>query len=131
MVAADRNGIEARGVARAEFDGVGDQPHGGTRRENVLLLGDVLFQDVVLQGAGKPRPIDALPFGHHQVHGPQDGGGRVDGHGDRHVAQGNAAEEDLHVFERRDGRAALAHFALAEGVVGVVAHESGKVEGYR
>jgi hypothetical protein len=124
-------GLKRGRVARAEFDGIGDQPHGGTRRENVLLLRDVLFQDVVLQGAGKLRPIDPLLLGHHQVHGPQDGGRRVDGHGDRHVAQRNAAEENLHVFERRNGRAALAHFAFAEGVVGVVAHQGGQVEGHR
>ncbi len=43
----------------------------------------------------------------------------------------NAAEENLHVFQRRDRRAALADLALAHRVIGVVAHQGGQVEGDR
>ena len=72
----------------------------------------------------------ALLLGHRQVHGPEHGRRRVDGHGDGDIAQRNAAEQDLHVLERTDRRAALADFALAQGVVGVVAHQGGQVEGH-
>ena len=74
------------------------------------------------------RPVGALLFGDRQVHGPQDRGRRVDGHRDGDIAQRNSAEQDLHVLERRDARAALADLAFAHGVVGVVAHQRGQVE---
>ena len=67
--------------------------------------------------------IHALLFRHRQVHGPEHRRRRVDGHGDRDLAQRNAAEQSLHVFERGDRRAAFAHFALRQRVVGVVAHQ--------
>ena len=76
------------------------------------------------------RPGHALLLGDGQVHGPEHGRRRVDGHGDGDIAQRNAAEEDLHIFQRGDGRAALADFAFAEGVVGVVAHQRGEIEGH-
>ena len=46
-------------------------------------------------------------------------------------AQRDAAEQNLHVFERRDGRAALAHFAFRQRVVGIVAHQRRQIEGHR
>ena len=75
--------------------------------------------------------VHALLLGDRQVHGPEDRRRRVDGHGDRDIAERNAAEEDLHVFERADGGAALADFAFAQGMVGVVAHQRGQIERHR
>src|SRR6185437_10501448 len=43
----------------------------------------------------------------------------------------NAGEEGFHVLERINGHAALAHFAFAAGMVGVIAHQCGQVEGHR
>src|SRR5262249_15732120 len=51
MIAADRYGVELQRMTSAVFDRVRDQPHRGLRREDVLLLRDVLLQDVVLQRA--------------------------------------------------------------------------------
>ena len=48
MVTADGNGIPFWQMACAKLDGVGDEPHRGTRREDKLFLCDVLFKDVVL-----------------------------------------------------------------------------------
>src|SRR5208337_2288722 len=48
----------------------------------------------------------------------------------RYMAQSTlAGEEDLHIFERVDGHAALADFAFAGRVIGVVAHERGQIKG--
>src|ERR1019366_4495097 len=56
---------------------------------------------------------------------------RVDGHRDGDIAEGNPAEQNLHIFQRRDGRAALADLPFAQGVIGVVAHQGGQVKGHR
>jgi hypothetical protein len=60
VVAADADGVPERHLFGGELDRVRHQPHGGLRREDELLLGDVLLQDVVLDGAaqlerGMPR----------------------------------------------------------------------------
>src|ERR1700675_2818910 len=43
--------------------------------------------------------------------------------------EGDAVEQNLHIFERVDGHAALTDFAFAGRVVGVVAHERWQIEG--
>ena len=81
--------------------------------------------------AGNFFPVGALLFRDDEVHGPQNRGGRIDGHRDGGLLQVDAVEEDLHVLERVDGDAALADFAFALRVVGVVAHQRGQIEGDR
>ncbi len=66
-----------------------------------------------------------------QIHGPDDRRGRVDGHRNGDVAERDAAEQDLHVFERADGDAALAHFAFGSRVIGIVTHERWQIESDR
>src|SRR5208283_5756415 len=45
------------------------------------------------------------------------------------VFQADAVEENLHIFERVDGHAALADLAFARRVIGVVAHQRGQIKG--
>src|ERR1700722_19978259 len=51
VISADRDGVEARGEERSEFDRVHYQPHRWSRRKNEFLLRNVFLQNVVLQGA--------------------------------------------------------------------------------
>ena len=55
VVAADADRVPARQLARAELDRVGDEPQRRRGREDVLLLGDELLEDVVLERAGELR----------------------------------------------------------------------------
>src|ERR1043166_2254910 len=48
MISADGNGIPARNFLCADHNRVHDKTHGRCGREDVFLLSDVLFQDVVL-----------------------------------------------------------------------------------
>src|ERR1700687_2445384 len=129
VIAADRDGVEARRKLRPELEGVNDQAHRGRGRIDVLLLRDVLLENVILQSAGNFLPVGALLFRNDQVHGPEHAGRRIDGHRCRDFFQGDTVEQDLHIFERINGHAALANFAFAGRVVGVVAHERGQIEG--
>ncbi len=45
-------------------EGIGDEPEGRLRRVDVRAAGDVLLQDVVLNGAGQPLRADALLVSH-------------------------------------------------------------------
>jgi hypothetical protein len=120
VVARHGNGVPPRYVLRTESELVGDEAHGGARREDVLLLGDVLLQDVVLKGAADSRPRGALLFGHREVHRQRDRRCGVDRHGGRHRAQVDPVEEDLEVPERVDRHAALPHLAGRHRMVRVV-----------
>src|ERR1700693_4145290 len=129
VIAADGDGIKFGSVFYAELEGVDHQAHGGFGRVDVFLLRDVFLEDVVLQSAGEFFPIGALFFRDRKIHGPDYGGGRIDGHGRGDVGQGNFVEEHFHVSEGTDGHATFADFAFGEGVVGVVTHECGEIEG--
>ena len=60
----------------------------------------------------EPVQVAAPLLGHGHVHGQQDGGGRVDGHGRGHRAQVDAGVEVLHVGQGVDRHPALAHLYL-------------------
>src|SRR5262249_23277250 len=129
VISADGDDVEFRRVLHAEFEGVNHQTHGRLGRVDVLLLRDVFLEDVVLKRAGDFLPVGALLLGDGEIHGPDDRGGRVDGHRGGDVGEGDLIEQDFHVSEGTDGDAALADFTFREGVVGVVTHEGREVEG--
>ena len=112
-------------------EGVDDQPHGRTRRVDVGAAGDVLLQDVVLDGAADLLARHALLLGDQLVEQQQDGAGGVDRHRRRDLVHREVGHEQAHVGQRVDGHADLAHLALGPGVVGVVAHLRRQVEGAR
>ena len=73
---------------------------------------------------------DALRLGNGEVHGPDDGRGRIDGHGNGHIAQRDALKQRFHIGERGNRHAALADFAQRLRIVGIVAHQRWKIERY-
>ena len=131
VVAGDRHRMPARQLRRAEAHDVGHQAHRGPRREDVLLLGLVLLQDVVLEGARQRAPLDAGLVGDGDVHGEDRCRGRVDRHGGRHPAEIDASEEGLHVDHRVDCDPGPAHLTLGPRVVRVATQQGRHVEGGR
>ena len=121
--------LKSRHLTSAVGDQIGGQAHRRARREDVGAARDVLLQDVVLDGALELARRHALLLAHRLVHGHQDGGGRVDGHGGADLLQGDAVEHGLHVAQGVDGDAHLPHLAQGLRVVGVVAELGGQVEG--
>ena len=129
VISADGNGVEARRELGAKLEGIDYQPHRRRRRIDIFLLRDVLLENVVLNRPRNLVPVCPLLLRHDQVHRPQNRCRRIDGHRDCGLFQVNPAEENFHVFQRIDGHAALANLAFARGVVGVVAHQRGQIEG--
>ena len=129
VIAADRDGVPTGDLLRAVLEDVGDEAHGGRGRKDVGAAGDVFLEDVVLNRAAQLARVDALLLCHGDIHGQQDGGGRVDGHGGGDLVERDVLEEGLHVVHGGDGDADLADFAVGDGVVGVVADLRGEVEG--
>ena len=130
VVAGDGDGVPPRHVVRAVADHVHDHAHARPRREDVLLLGDELLQDVRLHRPREPLRGYALLLAHADVEGEQHGRGRVDRHGGGDVVEGNALEQRLHVGQGGDGHPALAHLAQRERMVRIAAHEGRQVEGH-
>ena len=131
VVARDRDRVPPWHLRRAEPHDVGHQAHRGPRREHVLLLRLVLLQDVVLQRARQPGPLDPGTVGHADVHGQEGRRGRVDRHRRRDATEVDVGEEPLHVGLRVHGHPGPADLAPGQGVVGVAPEERGHVEGRR
>jgi len=131
VIAADRDRVPLRDGRRTVFHRVHHQPHGGLGREDEFLLGDELFQDVVLDGAAQLVGTHALFLGGGDVHGPDDGRRRVDGHAGGHLLERDAVHQDLHVLQGRNRHAAFAELSQGFGLVGIVAHQGGQVESDR
>ena len=74
---------------------------------------------------------DALLLGRDDVAGQHRQHGAVHGHRHRDPVERDAVEQDLHVLDRVDGHAGLAHVAGHARMVGVVAAVGGQVEGHR
>src|SRR5690606_8150531 len=93
--------------------------------------GDVLLEDVVLDGAAQLCRGHALFLGDQLVEQQQDGGRGVDGHRGGHLAEGDALEEAAHVVERVDGHTDLPDLSGGERSIEVVQYCDWKVEGER
>ena len=128
VVARDRDGVPARELLGGPLDHVAQQAHGRVDREAPLLLRDVLLEDVGLDRAAQAVGGHACVLGGDDVEGEHHRGGRVDRHGDAHLADVDPLEEALHVVEHVDGDALAADLAERHRVVGVVAHERRHVE---
>ena len=128
VVAGDRDGVPARDLGPAVAERVGHQAQRRGGRVDVRAAGDVLLEDVVLDGAGQRGRRHALLLGHQLVEQQQQRGRGVDGHRGGHAVQRDAAEQDAHVLDGVDGHADLAHLAVGQRRVRVVAHLGGQVE---
>ena len=111
-----------------ERDDVGDDAHRRLGRVDVGVADHELFEDVVLQGARELLGRDALLLGGDHVHGHDGQRGAVHGHGDGHLVERDAVEEDLHVLDGVDGHASLADVADNARMVGVIASMGSEVE---
>jgi len=130
VVTGNGNGVELGHVRRRIFENIGDDAHGRLGRINVGIPHHELFQNVVLNGAGQFFLGNALLFRGHDV--PRQNGqhGPVHGHGDGNFVQGDAIEEDLHVFDGVDGHPGLTHVPQHPGIIRVIAPVGGQVEGH-
>ena len=99
------------------------------RREDELVLGVELLEDVVLERAAQLPPIDAVVLGVGQEEGHDDDGRGVDGHRHRHVGEIDAVEQLGHIVERVHGDAEPADLAEGARIVAVESHEGRQVEG--
>jgi hypothetical protein len=128
VVAGHADRMELRHLALAELDEVADEPQVRPRREQPLLLRDVLLEDVGLQRSLEGVPRDALPLGGGEEEREQHRGRPVDRHRRADPAEVDAAEERLEVRQRVRRHPAAADLALAARVVGVAAHQGRHVE---
>ena len=131
VVAADRDAVELRHLRRAVAEDVADDLHRRRRRIDIGIADHELFQNVVLNGPAQLLRGNALLLRRHNVERHDRQHRAVHGHRDRHLVQRNLVEENLHVLDRIDGHAGLAHVAHHALVVGIVAAMRRQIEGDR
>jgi hypothetical protein len=128
VIAADRYRIPLRHMAGGELDGIDDQTHGWFGREDILVLGDVFLQNIVLKRAAQLAPGDAALLRHHQVHCPDNCSRRVDRHRGADLVERQPIEQYLHIGKRGDCHATLAELAGHQRIVGITPVECGHIE---
>ncbi len=131
VVARDADGVPVGDGFLAVAEDVGDQAHGGLRREDIGAAGDIFLEDVVLEGAAQAAGLHPLATGNRHVHRQQDRGRGIDCHAGGDFVKGDVLEEGGHVLQRGDGDADLADLAQGDGIVGVVADLGGQVKSHR
>ena len=131
VVARDRDRVPPGHLGRREGHGVAHEAHRGPRREDELLLGLVLLQDVVLQGAPEALARDAGRLGVGDEEGEHHRGRGVDGHrgGDRREV--DPLEQVVDVGERVDRDPAATDLAQGHRVVRVEPEQGRHVESRR
>ena len=128
VIAGDAHRIVARHRLGRVLHRVDHQAHGLGRRIDVLVLGCVLFQDVVLTGAGDLFLRHAVLLAHRFVHADQHERRGVDRVRGRHLVQGNIRHQQADIVDRVHGHADLADFRDRDRVIGVVAEQRRQVE---
>ena len=96
--------------------------------EQPLLLGDVLLEDVGLQGPVEAGDVGALALRGHEVHAEHGDRRSADGHGGGGLAERDPGEKHVHVGRGVDRDPAMTDLAERAGIVGVAAHQRGHVE---
>ncbi|MBA7710036.1 hypothetical protein ES703_118964 [subsurface metagenome] len=129
MIAADADGVPVREELRPELKGVHNEAHRRLWWEDVLILGDIFFKDVVLDSTSQPLHRDAPLLSGSDVHGPDHACGAVYGHRCGYLVQGDAIKKHLHIGEGGDRHATLAKLPHGLWGIGVVSHEGGHIEG--
>ena len=115
VVAAYRHRVPAGHVPGAELDQVDHQPHGGLGREDELVLGVVLLEDVVLSRAPQPARVQALVLGVGEEEGHDDYCRGVDRQGHRDLIEVDAVVELADVLDRVDCDPEPADLAVGAG----------------
>ena len=128
VVAGDRDRVHERQPLGAPLDHVHDEPHRRRRREDPLLLRDVLLEDVRLDGAAQALERHALLLADRGVEREQHRGRPVDRHGGRDLTERDPLEQRLHVGERVDRHALAPDLAERARMIRVVAHQRRHVE---
>ena len=128
VVARDGDRIKARHATRGVRNDVPHDAHRRRWRVDVGVAHHELFEDVVLDGPGEPVLGHALLFCRHDVAGEHRQHGAVHRHGDAHLVERYALEQELHVLDRIDGHTGLADVSGDAGMVAVVAAVRGEVE---
>ena len=128
MIPGNGNRVELRHVIGRVFENIADDTHGHVRRIDVGVTDHEFLQDVVLNRAGHDLFVDALFFPGNDEKGQDRQDGPVHGHGNGHLVQGDAGEQDVHVQHGADGNACFPDVADDTGVIGVVAAVGSEVE---
>jgi hypothetical protein len=131
VVAADRDRIEFRHLLGRIFDDVGDDAHRWRGRIDIGVAHHELFEDVVLDGAGKFFGRNALLLTRHDEIREDRDHRAVHGHRHAHLVERNAGEKDLHVLDGIDGDTRLAHIARHARMIAVVTAMGGQIERHR
>ena len=128
MVAGDGDAVELRHILRRVLEDVADDAHGHLRRIDVGVANHELFQNIVLDRTRHDLFVNALLLARDDEECEDRQDCAVHRHGDGHLIERDAREQDVHVQHGADGNARLAHVADHARVVRIIAAMRREVE---
>ena len=128
VVTGNGDGVPQGYVLGAIFENIGDQTHGGFRRENVGAASCILFQNIVLNGAAQFVSGNALFFSNCNVHSQQYGSRSVDGHRGGNFVQRDLVKQDFHICQGVNSYAYFTNFAFSHRIGGIITDLGRQVE---
>ena len=129
VIAGDRDAVELRHLLGRIGEDVADDADRRIGWIDIGIAHHVLFQNIVLNGAGELLVGNALFFSGDNVERQHRQHRAVHGHRYRHLIERDAAEQDFHIEQRINRHAGLADVADHALVVGVIAAMGGQIEG--
>src|SRR5437667_10824596 len=112
MVATDANHVPVWQLLRAVTEDIGNNTHRMPWWIDIGTTCRILFQDIILDGAGALLYRYAPLFRHRNIECEQDTGGGINRHRRADAIKRQVIEQYLHIFQARDRNANLAHFPL-------------------
>ncbi len=131
VVAADAHRVVPGHIPGTVADNVRNNAHGRLRRINIGIAGEVLFEDVILDGARELFGFEALLFGSDNIPRQDRQDAAVHGHGHTHLVQGNLVKKDLHILHGVNRDPGLPDIAHNPDMVGVIAPVRCQVKSHR
>ena len=131
VIARDRDRIPVRDLRRTEAEHVGDESQTRLGRIDVRAAGDVLLENVVLDGAAQLLSSNTALLGDDNVHRQQGRRGGVDGHRRRYAVEGDLVEQRVHVVDGIDRDTDAPYLPSRAPVVRIDSHLRRQVEGDR
>ena len=128
MVSAHADAIELGHIRRAIAEDIADDSHGTFGRINISITNHEFFEDVILNGAAQLLGRYSLLLRCDNIERHDREHRAVHGHRYRHLTERNLVEQNLHVEDRVNRHACLAHIPGYALVIGVVSSVRGKIE---
>ena len=131
VITADGNAVEFRHIGAGITDNIRHDPHAGLGRIDIGVAHHEFFENVVLDGARQLLCRYTLTLARDDIKRQNRDHRTIHGHGYGHRVERDLVEQNLHIRDRINRHASLAHIAHNTRMIAVITAMCGQIEGDR